>query len=59
MTWCFYRSAVLHAVELSGEVNAVALMAINTVVKEFTLFRVLPYPTVLHVVVSLTGRTSG
>lgn len=40
MTWCFYGPAVLCAEELSDEVNAVALMVINTVLREFTFFNV-------------------
>lgn len=47
---------MLHAAELSGEANTIALTAINTVVGEFTLFHVLPYPTVLPVVVSFNSK---
>lgn len=38
--WCFYGAGVLCSEELSEEVNTVALMVINTFLREFTFFNV-------------------
>lgn len=46
MGWCFYGASVLGTEQLSEEVNAAALMVINTVLREFTFFNV-PSPALL------------
>lgn len=56
ITWYFYRSAVLYEEELSDEVNIVALTVVNTSLREFMLFNVFPYPTLLHVVGCLNRK---
>jgi len=56
ITWYFYRSAVLYAEELSGEANTVALTVINTALREFTLFNVFPYPTLVCVAVCFNRK---
>lgn len=48
MSWCFYGAGGLCTEELSEEVNAAALMVINTVLREFTF---LTFPALLCAVV--------
>lgn len=50
---------MLYTEELSDEVNTVALTVINTVLRDFMLFNVFPYRTLLHIVVCFNGKDFG